>query len=414
MERRNVLAVVTVFLAIAVVAIAFAALGGREPGASASPSPSASATASDTAEPSPSALASEAPSESPSSSAEAGPFEIAWEPIEGLEADADINGVSFVDGRWFALGQVFPEAAIWTSDDGRTWARAEIASTRTENEVTTATDVVELDGQLVAIGAFGAMQSDQYAWMTWTSEDDGATWTERRDGPSPHALRAIVAAGPGLVAAGADYVGITPFDSWIAVSDDGVTWEQTSAVFDSTEIISLAVRDDRIVAVGVEFTDGGGVAGSVFSSDDGGVTWSAASLPDAAGDGPEFLYEVVATVDGFVAVGNGPVGASAWLSADGETWERIEIAASASIARALALVDGGFVAVGNVVGHDIGPGYSWTSVDARTWEDGTEFSPGTVMILAADGDGSTVVAGGQCVIATESCEAVLWIGEVSR
>jgi len=411
MERRRILAVGTVVLAVVVVGIAFIALGGREPGASPSPSHSASSSPTVAASASPSASASEAPSESASPSAAAGPFTVAWEPIE-FEAEADINDVSFVGGRWFALGQVFPEAAIWTSDDGRTWARAEIASTRADDEVTTVTEVVELDGLLVAIGAFGAMASDQFAWMTWTSDDDGATWTERRDGPSPHALRAIVAAGPGLVGAGSDYTGTTPFDSWIALSEDGVTWEPTSAVFDSTEIISLAVREDRIVAVGVEFTDGGGVAGSVFSSDDGGVTWSAASLPDAAGDGPEFLYEVVATVNGFVAVGNGPVGASAWLSADGETWERIEIAASASTSRALALVDGGFVAVGNVVGHDIGPGHSWTSVDGRTWEDGNEFTPGTVMILGVDGDGSTVIAGGQCV--TESCETVLWVGEVSR
>jgi hypothetical protein len=410
-ERRNILAVVTVILAIVVVGIAFTALGGREPGASASPSPSPSADPSPTVEASPSASASVAPSESASPSAAAGPLEIAWEPAE-LDPEADVNGVSFVGGRWLVVGQVYPEAAIWTSDDGRSWSRAEIASTREENEVTTVTHVVELDGLLVAIGAFGAMQSDQYAWMTWTSDDDGATWTERRDGPSPHALRAIVPAGPGLVAAGADYTGTTPFDSWIAVSEDGLTWERTSAVFGSTEIISMAVREDRIVAAGIEFTDGG-AAPSVFFSDDGGASWSAASIAKPSGTGAAFLYEVVATDDGFMAAGGGLGGASAWLSADGESWEQIQIAASAQ-ARGLALVDGGFVAVGNVVGHDIGPGHSWTSVDARTWEDGTEFSPGTVMILAADGDGSTVVAGGQCVIVSESCEAVLWVGEVTR
>ena len=410
MERRNILAVGTVILAIAVVAIAFAVLGGREPGASASPSPSATASTSVEASASPSASASEAPSESASPSAAAGPFGIAWEPVE-LEPDADVNGVSFVDGRWFAVGQVFPEAAIWTSDDGRSWSRAEIASTRGQNEVTAVMEVVELDGLLVAIGAFGAMESDQFAWMTWTSDDDGATWTERRDGPSPHALRAIAATGSGLVAAGSDYTGTTPFDSWIAVSEDGVTWEQTSAVFESTEIISMAVREERIVAVGIEFTDTGGSNPSIFFSDDGAATWSAASIPAPSGPEAAFLYEVVATDDGFVAVGGGLGGASAWLSADGETWEQIQIAESAS-SRGLALVDGGYVAVGNVMGHDIGPGHSWTSVDGRTWEAGTEFSPGTVMILAADANGSTVVAGGQCV--SESCEGVLWIGEVTR
>ena len=411
MQRQPILmGVAAVVVIVAAVVVVVLVTGDREPTASQSPSPSATAT--QTVEPSASPSASDAPSESATPSQAAGPFDVAWEPVE-LEPDADVSGVSFVGGKWFAVGQVFPEAAIWMSDDGRTWSRAEIASTREENQVTAVTDVVELDGQLVAIGAFGQMDSDQFAWMTWTSDDAGATWTERRDGPSPHALRAIVPAGPGLVAAGADYTGTTPFDSWIAVSEDGLTWERTSAVFESTEIISMAVREDRIVAVGIEFTDTGGSNPSIFSSDDGGATWSAASIPAPSGPEAAFLYEVVATDDGFVAAGGGLGGASAWLSADGETWEQIQIAESAS-ARGMALVDGGFVAVGNVMGHDIGPGHSWTSVDGRTWEVGTEFSPGTVMILAADGDGPTVVAGGQCVIVSESCEAVLWIGQVTR
>jgi len=104
-------------------------------------------------------------------------------------------------------------------------------------------------------------------------------------------------------------------------------------------------------------------------------------------------------------------GAAAWVSSDGASWEQIPIATSAD-GRALAMVDGGFAAVGNAVGQDIGPGLSWTSIDGRTWEAGTEFGPASVRILAIDGDGSTVVAGGQCQ--SESCDSVLWIGEVSR
>ena len=410
MQRRPIQIGLAAIVVIAAAVVTVLALGDRDPSASPSPSPSAS-TPSASVEASASPSASEAPTESASPSQAAGPFEIAWEPVE-LEPDADVNGVSFVGGRWFVVGQVFPEAAIWTSDDGRSWSRAEIASTRDENEVTAVTDIVELDGQLVAIGAFGLMESDQFAWMTWTSDDAGATWTERRGGPSPHALRAIVPAGDGLVAAGSDYAGTTPFDSWIAVSEDGLTWERTPATFPDSEIHSLAVREDRIVAVGNSYVDGDFDARAWYS-DDGGEAWTLVEIPD--GGAPETLYEVVATDDGFVAIGDGvsgegDSGAAAWVSADGASWERVAVADAAD-GRALAPVEGGLVAVGNIVGQDVGPGLSWTSVEGRTWESGPDLNDGSVVLIAADGDGSVVVAGGQCL---GSCDAVLWIGEVTR
>jgi hypothetical protein len=405
MARRQLLVLGTVIVAI-VVTIAFLALTGGEPTASPSASPSASLS------PSASVGASASPSSSASASAspspEAGPLQIEWQAVTGLEPGASVHEVSVIDGRWFALGQVEVEVAIWTSDDGRDWTRAEISGDHPSDELTVAYGLAELDGTLVAIGAFGAIPSDQVAWVTWTSDDDGATWTEHRDAPTPAALQAVVEAGPGLVGAGWDYFGTTPFDSWIATTEDGLAWQRNEAEFTSAEIVSLAVLDERIVAVGSTFVDGG-LAGFAAYSDDGGATWTV--TVEASGDA-ETLFEVVATDGGFAAVGGGEAsGATAWLSADGAAWEAIPISADAE-ARGLALVDGGFVAVGNVVGQDIGPGLSWTSLDGRTWEAGTEFAPASVRILGADGNGSTVVAGGLCQ--SESCDSVLWFGEVSR
>ena len=137
------------------------------------------------------------------------------------------------------------------------------------------------------------------------------------------------------------------------------------------------------------------------------------SVPDSAS--PETMIEVIATDDGLLAVGpgDGPHGgAAAWLSADGSEWERFTIDDVAG-AVAVASVDGGFVAVGNVREElDVGAEFTWTSVDGRAWEAGREIEPGAFQVLGVVGSGSTAVAGGRCV--GDVCANVLWIGEVTR
>ena len=406
MDRRSAIALVAAIVVIAAVVVAVLVFDDGEPTASSSSSAIASASASALASQSASAAPSASPSAAPSRPA--GPIEVAWERVEGLEPGATVQAVSFVEDRWFALGQVFPEAAIWSSDDGRTWTRADIDGTGAPDEVTNAIGVAQLGETLVAIGSFGAMGTDQVAWVTWTSDDGGATWTEHRDGPASHALHAIVPGGPGLIGAGWAYGGTTPFDSFIAVSSDGIGWELTEAVFPSTQVSSLAAFEGRILAVGTASSPSG-FSSAAWSSDDGGSTWSAAELPDA-GRQFETAYDVIATDGGFVAAGGGIDGAVAWLSADGATWERVDIVDGA-VVRALAPVDGGLVAAGNVAGQNFGPQLSWTSLDGLAWELGETFDEAGVEILAADGAGDTVVAGGQCL---GDCATVLWVGEVAH
>ena len=158
--------------------------------------------------------------------------------------------MSFVDGRWFAVGEVYPDAAIWTSDDGRSWTRSQIDAIDGGDERVVATGLAAIGDTLVAIGRFGAANTDQMAWVTWTSGDGGMTWTESRDGPTSFAPHAIVAGGPGLVAAGWEYAGTVPFDSWVAVSEDGTAWDVLPATLANTQVSSLAMLGERIVAVG--------------------------------------------------------------------------------------------------------------------------------------------------------------------
>ena len=121
--------------------------------------------------------------------------------------------------------------------------------------------------------------------------------------------------------------------------------------------------------------------------------------------------------DGLVAIGdnydsNTAIGnVVAWVTTDGATWEPFGVAAGARV-MAIAAVDGGLVAVGNLVGQDLGPESSWTSTDGQAWLESDALGTGTVRMSGAAGNGGVVVAVGLCQ--SESCDTVVWIGEVTR
>src|SRR5699024_2938937 len=96
-----------------------------------SPSPSSSPTGGPTEDPT--------PSPTPEPTEVAAPIEVTWTAASGIDPGARITTVRFVDGQWIALGGVdedFLSAAIWTSDDGATWTRAEIGDTRDPDQYT--------------------------------------------------------------------------------------------------------------------------------------------------------------------------------------------------------------------------------------------------------------------------------------
>jgi hypothetical protein len=175
--------------------------------------------------------------------------------------------------------------------------------------------------------------------------------------------------------------------------------------------LDLATLGDRIIAVGMAWPTGDDNVRvpAAWYSDDGGETWSGAAVPDAGIQ--EYLVDVAPSAGGLVAIGYG-FGAIAWLTDDGETWERVEVAPSAE-GTAIAAVDEGLVAVGALIGGGgERSGISWTSADGRDWRQGPALGDGSVNLLAAVGNGSTVLATGICL--ADSCPAVLWRGEVMR
>jgi hypothetical protein len=412
-ERRPILIAAAVIALVAIIAIAWIALGGLgsgDPAPSPSPSdePSASPTASPTAEPSVSEEPTSSPTRTPTPepSAEAGRIEVAWSAASGIDPTASITKVRFMDGRWIAVGSVAEDllgAAIWTSDDGATWTRAEIGDTREPDQYTQVLDVAALDGgPLVAIGAWGVVPSDQFSRAIWISTDGGATWTETRQ--QAGALNAVIAGGPGLVAAESPGGGIGPVRGWVATSTDGLTWERLPMTFEAN-LLAMAMLGDRLVTAGSITTASGESDAAAWYSDDGGTNWTTIELPD--GGVPEQVLALVPIDGGLIGTGDA---ASAWVTADGAAWEHATIADSA-YAGAVAVVDGGFVAVGNLIGQDVGEGQSWTSTDGLAWETGVPFGTPNVRFAAATGDGTTVVAGGGC--ASTTCDAVLWFGEVT-
>ena len=415
MERRPILIAGAVVALVAVIIIAWIALGGRGSGdPEPSPSVSGEPSASPTASPSPSSSPTEGPTEDPTPTPTpepteaAGPIEVTWTAASGIDGGARITNVRFVDGQWIAVGGVdedFLSAAIWTTDDGATWTRAEIGDTRDPDQYTQVLDVAALDGgTLVAIGSWGIVPSDQFSRAIWLSTDGGATWTETRQ--QEGALNALVPGGPGLVAAESSGGGIGPARGWVATSSDGLSWERMPMTFEAN-LLAIALSGDRLVVAGGGET---GIPGesdaAAWYSDDDGATWTAIELPDAGV--PEQVLSLVPFDGGLIGTGDA---ASAWVSADGAAWEQATIADGA-YAGAVAVVDGGFVAVGNLVGQDLGEGQSWTSTDGLAWDAGMPFGTANVRFSAAAGSGTTVVAGGGC--ASTACDVVLWVGEVTE
>ncbi len=171
------------------------------------------------------------------------------------------------------------DAAVWVSrDGGESWERAAADDTDLAGANSQVMkDVVELDGQLVAVGR---------------DVDDAAVWTSL---------------------GGSD---------WSPVSDPDL-----GAPTRSLEMNSMATVGTRIVAVGREQQGNRTAAAAWFV--DPGSTWRRAG-GDFALRGQQ-MRAVAAAPSELVAVGfdEGKIAAAVWRSEDGETWTRISSSAFA-------------------------------------------------------------------------------------
>jgi hypothetical protein len=274
--------------------------------------------------------------------------------------------------------------------------------------------VSSVDGQHPGI----TVSADGTAW-TAVAHDEGAfppgsavaavAWTD--EGPVLVGTAAWVPAEP-------DGTGDAP-PAVASVLDAPATWTRIGTVGPAGATVrSAAVSGDRLVAVGdVARPDGPDAPGdgrpgaAAWWSDDGGVTWSAARIPDAdARLGPWTSVAAGPSLRGrgggpdrspaFVAVAEGVAG-GLWWSDDGTSWERSDASrrtfAGADLAFA-ASVWGGAVVVG---GSDAGGApVMWSAQDGLMW------------VRATIGDGDDANASGRVRAAVQGGTGLVAVGEI--
>ena len=144
---------------------------------------------------------------------------MAWQAASGFPDGAQVRGIDWVDGRWYASGSVGSVPAIWTSGDGVGWTAAIVTSEIGADESGLVQGVAAIGPLLVAAGSYGLNGTDQIVPTTWTSEDGGSTWTEDRGDVRPWSFVEEIPGG--LIGSAGNLAGTIPYDSWIVLSADG-------------------------------------------------------------------------------------------------------------------------------------------------------------------------------------------------
>lgn len=373
------------------------------------------------------------------------PLPFRWE--EAVAVDGGFGGpsgqrmqsVASFSGGLVGVGADSGSAAVWVSPDGLLWSRA------AGNEAAF-TDDLELFIIDVTAGAPGIVAVGQQwdrrgaVWdldaAAWHSED-GRTWSRSDSdglgGPGDQQMRAVVAAGPGFVAAG--YELHDEYDAAVWVSRDGFSWSRSAGngVLDGPgdrQIWDLATSGEVILAVGS--VDG---RAAVWTSVDG-IEWARV---DEWADSEEAAGEMLAVAEGgpgWVAVGRVSVpddaagytrafDAVVWTSPDAVRWSRVPEDRGVfggrgdQVMLSVAAGEFGVVAVGWEGAGLSSDTVVWWSPDGQAWTRETPTSvEADVSFLAFDSviaAGPGLVAVGRQVIAGMAEEdAAVWVAEWTR
>ena len=234
----------------------------------------------------------------------------------GFVAVGSWNGVS-TEGVGILDEAEYEVAAVWTSIDGIAWTRVPhtpVFAAVGRNVVIW--DVTAAGPGLVAVGAEEGVGGIRAA--VWTSPD-GLAWSRMSPEASAFtdgAMDHIIAGGPGLVAWG----------SHIWVSDDGITWERAS-VPDGFHQADITVGGPGLVAVGGTLRPERDAFDTMVWTSADGLSWEG----QAGGTGLEGGMESVVDVGpGLFATGSNPSAANdwtpvpqAWISEDGKHWQQL-------------------------------------------------------------------------------------------
>ena len=305
-------------------------------------------------------------------------------PDDPVFANAEIRGVSWTSQGYVAVGlwkderadpsgeagrtQTFGIApAAWRSTDGLRWISLPVrAEPGDDLDAGRMNAVLEVDGRLVAVGCLD--ENCLFGPAMWVS-DSSSGFTPATGAPAREAaaVNDVIATPGGLVAVGTyNSVGDAPSRAAAWRSVDGDRWLKSGAIENGDDGVmsGLARMADVLVAVGTTLTeDRTSSLPAVWRSRDGGATWQNIAPTAFAGYPGTYLQKVVFTGAALVAVGRAndsePLRASAWVSPDGETWQRVELPGGGAWAVGIADGPEGLIAVG-------GFGAPWVGEDPPT------------------------------------------------
>lgn len=238
-----------------------------------------------------------------------------------------VDVIAFRD-RYVAIGYSGDDAAVWATDVGaRRWHLVEVLE---EPGFQVMRKIVRSDGALLVVGRNEVGGSIDAA--SWVSRD-GSTWErvpdEALEGTGDQAMWTAVEIEGVVFGLGetADPYGSTDPAVW-RLDDDGWTGVDVGLASPGPqEIRDVAVASDgRVVAVGIDGDEGGADVAIWTSSAPGLTEWEPArGRFDVTGD--QQLLGVVATDQGFVAMGwtglaEGAHDGLVWTSRNGADWRR--------------------------------------------------------------------------------------------
>lgn len=309
-------------------------------------------------------------------------------------------------------------AAVWTSLDGTTWARAapigEVDDRPTTQRMS---GIAASDSLIVAVGS--EQRVGRTTSAVWSSTN-GVDWRpvvhSRSAFESGRVSMADIAHGvEGFVAVGQDR---GPSDGVVWFSADGNGWQRIPddpEVFgrDNVAINAVIARPEGgFVAVGDNFTTGNG---AVWLSPDG-MTWS--RVPDdsaPSSTGRAHMNAVTRSAAGhFVAVGTDSTDRTTpavWTSPDATAWTRLPLGLLADNDESAEINDiattrDGLVAIGQIESAAA----IWTSSDSLNWtrhaDDPVLFAPSELPAALAANIDTTVAVG---IVESTDVDVRAWI-----
>jgi hypothetical protein len=275
-------------------------------------------------------------------------------------------------GRLVSVGYVYPgwHPTGWVSDDaGATWSLRDMGTTEFTFPVSLAATAQQ---GLVAVGRTGSSP------LAWTSPD-GNGWTAHAvpvlgDGTVAERMTTVLATQDGFLAGGSAGPELFERHARFWRSPDGRTWTPApddSAVFADAEVRAITRLGDEYVAVGV-VGSAQRITGSTAWTSADGDHWSRVDAPDLARG--RAIAVIAAPAGGLVAVGSDldEHEALAWTSQDGRAWQLAPSEPSRQYHGKVRFTDvtvagDELVGVGNYVGLQRGTAISWVSTDGRIW-----------------------------------------------